>query len=531
MSPTDPWWKQAVIYQVYPLSFQDSDDDGRGDLPGLIRRLGHLGWLGADAMWLNPVYRSPMADLGYDISDFTAVDPTFGSMEDFDRLVAEMHRLHLRLIVDFVPNHTSDQHPWFIESRSSRDNPKRDWYLWADAAAGGGPPNNWLSRFGGSAWQWDATTGQYYHHAFLEQQPDLNWRNPQVRAAMAEVLRFWLRRGVDGFRIDAAAVLAKDELLRNDPPNDQADRHTPPPDRLRRVYTNYRPEVLDWLAELREVVDEFPQRVLLGEVDTDGENIAHFYGSEERPLLHLPLNYQLPEIPWRAEALARKIEEYLALVPAHGWPTWLIGGHDKKRVGDIVGREQLRVVAMLLMTLPGTPMLYQGDELGSQGIHTPSPQSRDAFERRVPGYGLNRDAERAPMPWDDSPNAGFSRATPWLPLVDDHASCNVAAQVADPRSLMTLYRRLIRLRHDEPALATRSYRTLCCCDSLLAYARGPEDRQLLVVLNLEDGERSWTVPTEGSYRCALSTLLDRPGEAVSGRLGLRSHEGVVLVPS
>src|SRR3954454_2402686 len=250
----EPWWKSAVVYQVYPRSFADSNGDGVGDLEGIRRHLDHLAWLGVDAVWTSPFYPSPMADAGYDVSDYCDVDPTFGSLHDFDGLVADAHDRSIRLLLDWVPNHTSDRHPWFVESRSSRQSPKRDWYVWRDAGPDGGAPNNWLGRFGGSAWQWDEATGQYYYHAFLKEQPDLNWHNPEVRAAMAEVMRFWLRRGVDGFRIDACAVLAEDELLRDDPPEPNYHDAMPPPQRLRRVFTDDRPETMEYIEELRAVI-------------------------------------------------------------------------------------------------------------------------------------------------------------------------------------------------------------------------------------------------------------------------------------
>jgi alpha-glucosidase len=298
------WWQRDAIYQVYPRSFQDTNGDGIGDLSGLIARLDYLAWLGIGAVWLSPVYRSPMADFGYDIADFTSIDPLFGTLEDFDRLLEGLHARGMRLILDFVPNHTSNQHAWFTEARSSRTNSKRDWYVWSDAGADGGPPNNWLSRFGGSAWEWDEPTGQFYYHAFLKEQPDLNWRNPELRRAMADVLRFWLARGVDGFRVDASAVLIEDALLRDDPPNPQADEQTPPPERLTRRFTDDRPETLECLAEFRRVVDSFPDRVLLGEVQGETDRIARFYSTDHQRLLHLPLNFLLLDTPWRFRPIA-----------------------------------------------------------------------------------------------------------------------------------------------------------------------------------------------------------------------------------
>jgi len=282
-APTLVWWQRGVSYQIAPLSFQDTNGDGKGDLAGIIDRLPYLEWLGVDAVWLCPIYRSPMCDFGYDISDFCDVDPLFGTLRDFDELLAAMHARSMKLLLDFVPNHTSAEHPWFVESRSSRSSPRRDWYVWVDPDRNGGPPNNWLSRFGGSAWELDHSTGQYFYHAFLPKQPDLNWRNPAVRQAMAGVLRFWLRRGVDGFRVDASAVLIEDDLLRDDPPDPKYDPKTiPPPQRLTRVFTDDRPETMECLAQLRSVIDEFPERVLAGEVQGKTDRIGHFYGQGQR---------------------------------------------------------------------------------------------------------------------------------------------------------------------------------------------------------------------------------------------------------
>ncbi|HEY0419247.1 MAG TPA: alpha-amylase family glycosyl hydrolase, partial [Acetobacteraceae bacterium] len=358
------WWQKGILYQIYPLSYQDSDGDGRGDLPGLISRLDYLAWLGVDAVWLSPIYPSPMLDCGYDISDFTGVHPAFGTLDDFDRLCSGLHARSIRLILDFVPNHTSNVHPWFEESRSSHTNPRRDWYVWCNPGPDGGPPNNWLSRFGGSAWEFDERTGQYYYHAFLAEQPDLNWRNPAVRRAMADVLRFWMRRGVDGFRVDAAAVLAEDALLRDDPPNPCFGKDTPPPERFARAYTDSQPESLDYMAELRATVDEFPARVLLGEVDTSPDKLPDFYGGDP-PRLHLPLNYQLLDVPWKAQTIAAAIRDYFGTLPPGAWPDWVIGSHDKPRIASRIGRAQARVAAMLLLTLHGTPILYAGDEIGA----------------------------------------------------------------------------------------------------------------------------------------------------------------------
>jgi alpha-glucosidase len=522
------WWQRDAIYQIYPLSFQDSNGDGRGDLQGILSRVEYLHWLGVGAVWLAPIYPSPMKDFGYDITDFTGVAPLFGSLDDLDELIRSLHARDIRLILDFVPNHTSDMHPWFLESHSSRQNLKRDWYLWADPDPNGGPPNNWLSRFGGSAWEWDGVTAQYYYHAFLKEQPDLNWRNPHVRAAMADVLRFWLRRGIDGFRIDAAAVLAEDQLLRDDPPNSDVDECTPPPERLKRVYTDARPEVLDWLAELRAVVDEFFDRVLLAEVDTAPERLPQFYGEANRPIVHLPLNYQILDTPWNAHNLAVMAEEYLRAVPPHGWPCWVIGSHDKKRIAGILGSEQARLAAMLFLTLPGTPIFFAGDELGMAGGANDNATALDPFERLVPGYGLNRDPARTPMQWDCGDNAGFTSGIPWLALASDSQQRNVEVESADADSLLNLYRHLLALRKREPVLVEGEFTSPSVKGEILMYRRTCEERVVLVALNLGNRVQTCQLPNNAGGQILLSTHPHQSTTEVNRNLILRAYEGLVM---
>jgi alpha-glucosidase len=379
------WWRGAVIFEIAPVSFQDTNDDGKGDLKGIEQRIDYLEWLGVDAVWLTPFFTSPMLDFGYDIADYCAVDPRYGTMEDFDHLIDCLHRRNIKLVLDFVPNHTSEKHSWFADSRSSRTSVKRDWYVWEDPASNGGPPNNWLSRFGGSAWQWDEATGQYYYHSFLREQPDLNWRNSEVRNAMADVLRFWMKRGVDGFRVDASAVLAEDALLRDDPIDPEADETTPPPQRLTRIFSDDRPESLHYLAEIRSVMDEFDQRLLCGEVQGKIDRIGHFYGNA-RPRLHLPLNFALLDSPWNALSLQGSIDAYLNAIPDAAWPDWVIGGHDKHRIASKLGQAQGRVLAMLFLTLKGTPFFFAGDELGMERVEIPENAMHDPFEKLVPGY-------------------------------------------------------------------------------------------------------------------------------------------------
>ena len=382
-----PWWQGAVIYQVYPRSFQDTDGDGIGDLPGVIRRLDHLVWLGIDAVWLSPFYTSPMRDFGYDIADFRDVDPVFGTLEDFDRLVAEAHARNIRLILDFVPNHTSDQHPWFVESRSSRENPKRDWYVWKNGRDVG-PPNGWMSTFGGSAWQHDPASGQFYYHAFLEEQPDLNWRHPDVQEAMHAVMRFWLDRGVDGFRVDAITYLVEDDLLREDPPLSLRGEGAPARAGVRHVFTADRPETHERVAGMREVVDRYGDRVLIGEAHLPVALVMRYYGLD-RPGFHLPFNFILLHTDWDARTVEAAIDQYLNMIPGFCWPNWVLGNHDEPRVASRIGQDQARVAAMLAFTIGGTPFVYNGEELGLEDV-APG-QVQDTAELRHPGQGLGRD--------------------------------------------------------------------------------------------------------------------------------------------
>jgi len=524
------WWQRGTIYQVYPRSFMDSSGDGVGDLRGLIARLDYLRWLGIDALWCSPIYPSPMKDFGYDVSDYTGVNALFGTLGDFDELVAEAHDRALKVILDFVPNHTSDEHAWFRESRSSRDNPKRDWYLWRDPAPGGGPPNNWLSCFGGRAWQFDEPTGQYYYHAFLAAQPDLNWRNPAVVEAMLGVLRFWLDRGVDGFRVDVLWHLVKDDRFRDNPPNPAWREGMDPYQRLIPLYTTDRPEVHAIVRRMRALFDEYRDRVLIGEIYLPVERLVQYYGPDLRGA-NLPFNFQLVSARWDASHLARLIDEYEAALPEGAWPNWVLGNHDQHRIATRVGAAQARVAAMLLLTLRGTPTLYYGDEIGMHDVRIPPDRVQDPFEKNVPGRGLGRDPERTPMQWSAQENAGFTTGTPWLPVAEDFERANVEAERDDPRSMLTLYRRLISMRRGAAALEVGRFEPVRVEGDVLAYLRrGRKDEgDFLVALNLGSQPHSLRAladPFRGTI--ALSTHLDRVGEAVGMELALRGDEGVIV---
>ena len=522
------WWQRGVVYQIYPRSFQDSNGDGVGDLLGIARRLDYLAWLGVDAVWISPFYPSPMADFGYDVSNHIDVDPRFGTLADFDRLLAEAHRHGIRVILDFVPNHTSALHPWFQASRRSRDDPKREWYLWRDPAPDGGPPNNWLAVFGGRAWTRDALTGQYYYHAFLPEQPDLNWRHPEVRAAMLEVLRFWLDRGVDGFRIDALRHLIKDAQLRDNPANPRYGPGDDPYRALRPRYTTDQPEVHDAIRAMRELADGYPERVLIGELYLPIERLVQYYGPDGRGL-HLPFNLHLIQTPWRAAAIARLIADYEAALPAFAWPNWVLGNHDRSRVASRVGPAQARVAAMLLLTLRGSPTLYYGDELAMADVPIPPDRVQDPFEKNVPGRGLGRDPERSPMPWEPGPGAGFTTGEPWLPLGADADRRNVALLRADPGSILSLSRHLLALRRTTPALSVGGYEGVEAPDGALAFRRTHGTTACLIVLNLTDAPRRAAGPGRApGGRILLSTHLDRADEAVRETIALRPDEGLVI---
>ncbi|MDA9399045.1 alpha-amylase family glycosyl hydrolase [Bradyrhizobium sp. CCBAU 45389] len=520
----DSWWKSAVIYEIALVSFQDSNGDGKGDLPGLLSRIEYLKWLGIGAVWLTPFYKSPFRDFGYDISDCCAVDPAFGSLDDVDHLIAKLHDADIRLILDLVPNHTSSEHAWFAESQRSRDNAKADWYIWADPSQTGGPPNNWLSRFGGSAWEWCEARGQYYYHSFLVEQPDLNWRNADVRAAIADVMRFWLDRGIDGFRVDASAVLIKDVLLRDNPSNPD-NKNKPPPQRLTPVFTDDRPETMRCIEFIREVLDDYDDRLLCGEVQGKIDRIGHFYGTE-RPRLHLPLNFALLDSHWDALSLQATIDSYLNALPQGAWPVWVIGGHDKQRIASKVGPDQMRVLAMFLMTLKGTPFFYMGDEIGRERVTIPSDRIHDPFEKLVKGFGLCRDPERAPMRWDASCMGGFTSGDPWLPL-EAGGTPNVDQQRHDEHSVLQLFRRLLALRRTDTRLQHGDYQAIRSRNDVLAFRRVLDQSELMIALNISAEPRKWE--WEGFGKVLMSTHLDRPAEALPHTsLLLRGNEGVII---
>ncbi|MFU8815999.1 MAG: alpha-amylase family glycosyl hydrolase [Pseudomonadales bacterium] len=535
-SRADHWWQTGVIYQIYPRSFRDANGDGIGDLPGIIDRLDYLSeTLAVDAVWLSPFYPSPQADFGYDVAAYCDVDPRFGTLKDFDALVRLAHLRGLKVIIDYVPNHTSDRHPWFVESRSSRCNPKSDWYIWRDPKPDGSPPNNWLSVFGGGAWQWDSVRRQFYLHTFLVEQPDLNWRHPEVEAAMFDVLRFWLDRGVDGFRIDTARAIIKDPELRDNPPNPGGGGYHKPRgeyDSQRHIHDIGHPDVHEVYRKLRVLLEAYqPPRVGLGEMHLyDWPEWVRYYG-ERLDELHMPINFALLNTPWRADAVRATVEALEAALPAGAWPNYVLNNHDEQRFVTRVGRLQARVAAVLLLTLRGTPTLYYGEELGMEEVEVPSQRQQDPWGlRSLPQ--LSRDGCRTPMQWNASASGGFSSAPPemlWLPLGDDRETANVEHQLEGPHSMLSLYRSLLALRRARPSLHGGSYRTFDPGpDGCFAFLREAGDEATLVALNFTSAALSLWVGERG--RLLLSSHLDREGEPAHGYLTLRPHEAVILAP-
>jgi len=529
-----PWWQSGVVYQIYPRSFQDSNGDGIGDLAGIVERIDYLAWLGIDAVWVSPFFPSPMADFGYDVSDYTGVDPIFGKMADFDRLVAALHARNIRLILDFVPNHSSDQHPWFKESRNSRDNPKRDWYIWRDPRPDGGPPNNWLSlATGRNAWQFDPATGQYYFHAFLTEQPDLNWRNPAVRKAMYDALRFWLDRGVDGFRVDVLWHLAKDPEFRDNPINPDYRDSDPPWRRLQQIYNADQPGIIDIVKEMRQLLDSYPgDRPLIGEIYLPRARLMEYYGPH-LDAAQLPFNFSLlweswNREKWNAPALMRLVQDYEAALPRGAWPNWVVGNHDQPRIATRLGAAQARVAMVMLLTLRGTPTLYYADELGHESVQIPPERVRDPFGINMPGGTQGRDPVRTPMPWDASANAGFTKGEPWLPLAWNAAALSVETQKHDAGSMLSLTRSLLALRRSELALAIGDWAPLSSGDGILAYQRTWEGRSFAIVLELESRPKTVRLGDGINGQVALSTHPGRVGQRIAGSVRLDADEAVVV---
>jgi alpha-glucosidase len=509
---TAPWWQTGVVYQIYPRSFCDTTGNGVGDLAGIRRRLDHLVWLGVDAIWLSPVYPSPMKDFGYDVADHCDVDPLFGTLADLDRLIAEAHAAGLRVLLDWVPNHTSDRHPWFLASRRARTDPKRDWYVWRDPAPDGGPPNDWMAAFPPEtrAWTLDPATGQYYLHLFLPAQPDLNWENPTVAAAMQDVLRFWLDRGVDGFRVDVVHAIGKDPAFPDEAPQWRGIPH---------AVLHEHPSTHAHLRVLRRIVDAYPgDRMLVGEVfQLFSPSHARYFGAGDE--LHLAFDLPASIVtPWEADAWRERLRTVAAnLDPIGAWPTWVLSNHDTPRHRTRFGSEaRARAAAVLLLTLRGTPFLYAGEELGLEDADVPPA-------RRVDPGG--RDGCRAPIPWDAAPTHGWASAAPWLPWPPDAAARSAERLRGERTSILHLYRELLALRRRSAALRTGALTLRDAPASVLAYERTAGDETWTVLVNFSAD--AVACPAAGTVRLAS----DGVGEALAYTGRLAPDQAVLLAGS
>lgn len=532
------WRDVNAIYQIYPRSFQDSNGDGVGDLRGATSRLDYLSSqldsLGVDAIWFSPFFPSPMADFGYDVSDYCDIDPLFGTLDDFRELLAQAHARDIKVMIDFVPNHTSHEHTWFKISRSSRDNDKRNYYVWRDPTPDGSPPNNWLSIFGGSAWQWDETTGQYYLHTFLKEQPDLNWDNPAVRQEMQQVLHFWFGLGVDGIRADAVRWIAKDPELRDDPPNPKFTAEPPrdPYWGLLHRYSRFGDKLFTYLREMTDVVQQYPERIMIfedypDEIYSTREQYLGFYGIN--PRVSMPFNFEGMGLPFTAEAYRNFVTEFQGMLnPAEHVPVYCFGNHDQPRLATRSGVSQARVIALMQLCLPGIPVIYYGDELGMVNGEILPEQERDPLNQIQPGVGAGRDPERTPMQWDTSVHAGFSAAEPWLPLAGGIKRTNVATQLQQNASFLALYRQLLRLRRQHAVLRRGDYETFGePHEQVFVFSRRLGEEHVFVVLNFGRHDVSYQLPHGGRVLCGTNPA-DLPALDGDGLLHLRRHEAALV---
>ena len=504
------WWQHAVFYEIYPRSFADSSNDGIGDLKGITGKLDYLKDLGIDAIWLTPCYPSPQVDFGYDVSDYQNIDPIYGTLADFDRLASEAKKRNIRIIMDFVMNHTSDQHAWFKESKSSKDNPKRDWYIWRDGKGPGQPPNNWLSTFGGSAWKLDPITRQWYYHFFYPEQPDLNWRNPEVEKAMFGVTGWWYERGVAGFRLDAVDTLFEDPDLKDNPVAPGKNQYGDP--QMQNLYNTKLPELHGVLQRLRQVADKY-DAVLIGETWTkDIDELKQYYGEHSNEL-QMPMDFLFARVD---KLSAPEFRTQIAGVNSAGWPVYVLSNHDIVRAyvryGDGLHNDAIaKLMAGLYLTLRGTPIMYYGEEIG---MTNNDPKRREDVKDPIGRLGWpkekGRDGERTPMQWNTSSNAGFSQAKPWLPVPSSHKTHNVETESKAPNSILNFYRRVLALRHQHPALRDGEYVPLNENDpNVLSYLRRYKDEAVLVVLNMSSRPQkgSFNLQAQGLTAAKSSTML------------------------
>jgi alpha-glucosidase len=523
------WWQHAVFYEIYPRSFADSNNDGVGDLRGITSRLDYLKDLGVDAIWITPCFPSPQVDFGYDVSDYENIDPMYGSLADFDMLISEAKKRDIRIILDFVLNHTSDQHKWFLDSKSSRSSAHRDWYIWRDGKGPGQPPNNWTSEFGGSAWKFDPTTGQFYYHFFYAEQPDLNWRNPAVKDAMFDVTRWWYKRGASGFRLDAVDTLYEDPDLHDDPLLPGTNAYGDP--LQDRKYNTKLPEVHEVLRGLRQVADD-SGAVLIGETWTkDVSELRQYYGDHSNEL-QMPMDLMFTKLKFSATEFRQHIA---AVDAAGGWPVYVISNHDIVRSWDRYGdgrhNDQIaRVMAALYLTLRGTAIMYYGEEIG---MKTTPPTRREDVKDPIGKTGWpkekGRDGERTPMQWDESANAGFSAGVPWLPVPPEHKAHNVADESKDPNSIFSVYKKVLQLRHSNRALLDGSYNPLNEADpNVLSYLRIYKDEVLLVALNMSDSEQKPNFGLKQNGFTSAKRLVATPKSSVKGDIVSLEPYGIFI---
>ncbi|PKA23252.1 alpha-glucosidase [Leptospira levettii] len=538
------WWKEAVIYQIYPRSFQDSNGDGIGDLEGIIQRLDYLAGskdsLGIDAIWLSPVYPSPMFDFGYDISDYEEIDPVFGDTQTFKRLLKEAHKRGIRIIMDLVVNHTSHLHPWFTESRSSVNSPKRDWYIWKQANHNG-PPNNWLGAFGGSGWEYDKRTGEYYFHSFLKEQPDLNWRNPDVEDAIFRMMKYWLDMGVDGFRLDVVNLYVKDEFFRN---NASYFMKGPRPyDKQVHTYDRDRPEMHGILRRMRKLLDSYSEkRMFVGEImqDFPGNVLlpATYCGRNDE--LHLAFNFMFLFSPWKAERFYQIVKDFESALGEDNWPNYTLSNHDFPRhitryeKGDET-LDRAKLAACMMLTLRGTPFLYYGEEIGMKRQKVPFNKIQDPVGKRYWPFHPGRDPERIPMPWDGSDTTGFTTGKPWLPLYEDSNTLNVESQKQDPNSLFFTYKKLIQIRKDRKSLRKGKLKILLSDDKqALYYRRRDGKEETYIFLNFSSKPVRVSYPRKWNLNQILFSSKNRNAsfelekELDTGDLILLPNEAVIF---
>ncbi len=501
------WWKHGVIYHIYPRSFKDSNNDGIGDLPGIIEKLPYLVDLGVDAIWLSPIYPSPFKDSGYDISDYTAISQDYGDLSDFRLLLNLAHEAEIKVIMDLVMNHTSDQHPWFVESSSSIDNPKRDWYIWKKTKDTN-QPNNWKSAFGKSAWEFHEPTQAYYLHSFFKEQPDLNWRKKDMRIQFFKEIEFWLNLGVDGFRLDVINLLGKDRKLRNNPSIFRFLFME------KSWFNRNRPRSYKIVKKLRKLIDKYPNRVLIGEIYNpppgDSQLVASYLGNG-KDSLHMAFDFSLFFKRWEAKKFYKSIEKLQNEIPSKAWPCYVLSNHDLSRGINRFGKnkfEKARVAAMLLLTLRGTPFVYYGEELGMTNISLKRDAIVDPLGKRFWPLYKGRDKSRSPMQWNASIHGGFSYQTPWLPVNENYAFVNVEDQLNIPTSMLNTYKAIIKLRKKSKSLQKGKWKPLIKGDDqIIAYFRTNKDEKLLVVLNFSAKSKEFKLP-KGNYFTIYSLLKD-----------------------